>query len=85
MPFGSCVALYNGIESFCQHFRDKFDTIEKDCLKLTPDIQKTYVTTNKRNRKTKKTFDYEGENTGCSKALEGARESFRIAFQSLIP
>ena len=33
---------------------------------------------NKRNRKTKKTFDYEGENTGCTRALEDARESFRI-------
>ena len=30
MSLGSCVALYNGIESFCQHLRDEFDTIEKD-------------------------------------------------------
>ena len=43
---GSCVALYNGIESFCQHLRDDFDTIEKDGLKLTTDIQKTYVSPN---------------------------------------
>ena len=33
---------------------------------------------NKRNRKTKKTFDYEGEDTGCTRALEDRRESFRI-------
>ena len=33
---------------------------------------------NKQNRKTKKTFDYEGENTGSTTALEDARESFRI-------
>ena len=26
----------------------------------------------------KKTFDYEGEDTGCTRALEDARESFRI-------
>ena len=32
----------------------------------------------KRNRKTKKTFDYEGEDTGCTTALEDARASFRI-------
>ena len=33
---------------------------------------------NKQNRKTKKTFDYEGENTGCTRVLEDARGSFRI-------
>ena len=33
---------------------------------------------NKRNRKTKKTFDYEGEDTGCTTAFENVRESFRI-------
>ena len=77
ISLGSCVALYNGIESFCQHLWDEFDTIEKDGLKLTPGIQKTYVSLNKRNRKMKKTFDYEGEDTGCTRALEGARESFR--------
>ena len=42
MSLGSCVALYNGIEIFCQHLRDEFDTIEKDSLKLTTGIQKTY-------------------------------------------
>ena len=78
MYLGSCVALYNGIESFCQHLQDEFDTIENDGLKLTTGIQKTYVSPNKRNRKTKKIFDYEGEDTGCTKALEDARESFRI-------
>ena len=78
MSLGSCVALYNGIESLCQHLWDEFDTIEKDGLKLTTGIQKTYVSQNKRNRKTKKTFDYEGEDTGCTTALEDARESFRI-------
>ena len=26
MSLGSCVALYNGIESFCKHLRDEFDT-----------------------------------------------------------
>ena len=78
MTLGSCVALYNGIESLCQHLWDEFDTIEKDGLKLTTGIQKTYVSQNKRNRKTKKTFDYEGEDTGCTTALEDARESFRI-------
>ena len=35
MSLGSSVALYNRIESFCQHLQDKFDTIEKDDLKLT--------------------------------------------------
>ena len=78
MCLGSCVALYNGIESFCQHLRDDFGTIEKDGLILTTGIQKTYVSPNKRNRKTMKTFDYEGEDTGCTTALEDARESFRI-------
>ena len=33
---------------------------------------------NKRNQKTKKTFDYEGEDTGCTRALDVAREFFRI-------
>ena len=47
-------------------------------MKLTTGIQKTYVSPNKRNRKTKKTFDYEGEDTGCTTALEDARQSFRI-------
>ena len=47
-------------------------------MKLTPGIQKTYVFPNKRNRKTKKTFDYEGEDTGCTTALKDAREFFRI-------
>ena len=28
--------------------------------------------------KNKNTFDYEGEDTGCTTALEDARESFRI-------
>ena len=78
MSLGSCVAFYNGIESFCQHLRDEFDTIEKDGLKLTTCIQKTYASQNKRKRKTKKTFDYEGEDTGCTTALEDAREFFRI-------
>ena len=78
ISLGSCVALYNGIESFCQHLWNEFDTIEKDGLKLTPGIQKTYLSPNKRNRKTKKTFDYEGEDTGCTTALEDARESFSI-------
>ena len=78
MSLGSCVALYNGIESFCQHIRDEFDTIEKDVLKLTTGIQKAYVSPNKQNRKTKMTFDYEGEDTGCTRALENARESFPI-------
>ena len=78
MSFGSCVALHNEIKSFCQHLWDEFDAIEKDGLKLTPGVQKSYVSTNKRNRKTKKTFDYEGEDTGCTEALEDARQSFRI-------
>ena len=41
-------------------------------------MQKTYVSPNKRNRKTKNTFDYEGEDIGCTRALEDARQSFRI-------
>ena len=77
MSLESCVALYNGIMSFCQHSREEFDTIEKDGLKLTTGIQKTYAPQNKQNRKIKKTFDYEGENTGCTRALKDARESFR--------
>ena len=77
MSLGSCVALYNGIKSFCQHIRDEFDTIEKDGLKLTTGIQKAYVSPNKRNQKMK-TFDYEGEYTGCTRALEDAQESFPI-------
>ena len=40
MSLGSCVALYNGIESFCQHAWDEFDTIKKDGLKLATGIQK---------------------------------------------
>ena len=48
------------------------------CLKLTTGIQKVYVYPNKRNRKTKKTFDYEGEDTGCTRALEDSLESFCI-------
>ena len=78
MTLGSCTALYNGIESFCQHLRDEFVTTEKDGLKLTTGMQKTYVFPNKRNRKTKKTFDCEGEDTGYNRALKGARQSFRI-------
>ena len=78
MSLGNCVALYNGIQSLCQYLQDEFDTIKMDGLKLTIGIQKTYVSLNKRNRKTKKTFDYEGEDTGCIRALEDARESFRI-------
>ena len=78
MTLGSCAALYNGIVSFRQHLRDEFDTTEKNGLKLTTGIQKTYVSPNKQNRKTKKTFDYEGEDTGYTRALEDARESFRI-------
>ena len=78
MTLGSCVALYNGIESFYQHLRDDFDTIEKDGLKFTTGMQKTYVSPNKPNQKTKKTFDYEGEDTGYTRALEDAHESFCI-------
>ena len=51
----SYVALYNGIEIFCQCLQDEFNTIEKDGLKLTIGIQKTYASQNKYNRKTKKT------------------------------
>ena len=80
MFLGSFVALYNGIKNLCLHLRDEFDTIEKDGLKLTTGILKTYVSQNKRNRKMKKIFDYEVEDTGCTRALEDARESFRIAF-----
>ena len=78
MSLGSCVAFYNGIESFCQHLWDEFDTIEKDSLKLTIGIQKTYASQNKRKRKTKKTYGYEGENNGCTRALKDAHESFCI-------
>ena len=78
MSLGSCAALYNGIESFCQHLWDEFDTIEKNVLKLTTGIQKIYVSQNKRNTKMKKTFDYEGEDTGCTTTLEDARASFCI-------
>ena len=84
MTLGSCAALYNGIESFCLHLRDEFDKTEKDGLKLTTGIQKTYVSPNKRNRKTKKTFDYEGEDTGYTRALEDARQSFRNGTYFLI-
>ena len=76
MSLGSCIALYNGIESFCWHLRDEFDTIEKDGLKLTTCKQKTYASQNKRNRKTKKTFDHEGEDTGCTRATV---EKLRLA------
>ena len=78
MTLESCAALYNGIERFCQHLRDEFVTTEKDCLKLTTGVQKTYVSPKKRNRKTKKTSDYEGEDTGYTRALEEARQSFCI-------
>ena len=63
VSFGSCFALYNRIEFFCQHLRDKFDTIEKDDLKLTTGTQKTYASQNKCKRKTKKIFDYKREDT----------------------
>ena len=53
MSLRSCVALYNGIQSLCQHLRDEFDTIEKDGLKLTTGIQKTYASQNKRYQKTR--------------------------------
>ena len=43
MSLVSCVALYNGIESFCPHLRDEIDTIKKDGLKLTTCMQKTYA------------------------------------------
>ena len=64
------------MEGFCQHLRDEFDAIEKDGLKLITGMQKTYASQNKRNRLTKKTFDYEGSNTECTRSLEDARESF---------
>ena len=41
-------------------------------------MQKTYASQNKQNRKAKKTFDDEGEDTGYTRALKDARESFRI-------
>ena len=47
-------------------------------MKLTTGIQKTYASPNKRIRKTKKTFNYEGEDIGCTRALNIAREFFRI-------
>ena len=78
MFLGSCVALYSGMKGFCQHLWDKFDTIEKDGLKLTTGIQKTYVSQNKHNQKTKKSFDYERGDTGHTRALEDVRESFCI-------
>ena len=72
---------------FCQHLRDKFDIIEKEGLELTTGIQKTYQSRNKRNHKINTTFDYEGEDTECTRSLEDARKSFRIGtyFKSLIP
>ena len=78
MTLGSCAALYNGIERFGQHLRDEFVTTEKAGLKLTTGMQKTYVSPNKCNRKTKKTLDYEGEDTGYTRALENARQFFCI-------
>ena len=84
MTLGSCAALYNGIENFCQHLREEFLTTEKDGLKLTTDMQKTYVSPNKRNRKTKKTFNYEGEDTGYTRALEDNPLVLELTFQSLI-
>ena len=59
-------------------FPEEFNTIEKDDFKLTTGMQKTYAPQNKRNQKTKKTFDYEGEDTGGTRALEDALESFCI-------
>ena len=84
MTLGSCAALYNGIENFCQHLREEFLTTEKDGLKLTTDMQKTYVSPNKRNRKTKKTFNYEGEDTEYTRALEDNPLVLELTFQSLI-
>ena len=78
MSSGSCVTLCNGIESFCRHLRDELGTIERDGLKLTTSIQTIYASPNKRNRKTKKTFDNEREDNGCTRTLEDVRESFRI-------
>ena len=60
MSLRSYVALFNGIKSSCWHLWDELDTIKKDGLKLTTGILKTYASQNKRNRKTKNTFDYEG-------------------------
>ena len=62
----------------CERFTLQFVATEKDGLKLTTGMQKTYVSSNKHNRKTKKTFDYEGEDTGYTRALEDARQSFCI-------
>ena len=70
--------LYNGLEGFCQHLRDKFDAIEKDALKLATGTEKTYSSQNKRKRKAKKNFDYEGNDASGAGLLEDARESFRI-------
>ena len=88
MTLESCATLYNGIESFCQHLRDEFDTTEKDGLKLTTSIQKTYASQNKRNRKTKKTFNCKGEDTGYTrqelwKMLDNLFV-LELTFQSLI-
>ena len=47
MSLGIWILLYIGIESFCQHLRDEFDTIEKDGLKLTTGKQKTYASQTK--------------------------------------
>ena len=47
-------------------------------MKLITCIQKTYASQNKRNRKKKKTFDYEEEDAGCARVLKDVRESFRI-------
>ena len=87
MSLESCVALYNGIMNFCQHLRDEFDKIEKDGLKLRTGIQKTYASQNKRNRKTKKAFDYEVEDTGCTRLWKMLVNPFvlELTFQSLIP
>ena len=70
--------LYNGLEGFCQHLRDKFDAIEEDALKLTTGTEKTYSSQNKRKRKAKKNFDYEGNDASGAGLLEDACESFRI-------
>ena len=40
--------------------------------------RKTHVSQNKRKGKTEKTFDYEGEDPGYSRALEDAGKSFHI-------
>ena len=78
MVFRKLRSTLHGIQSFCQHLQVNLIQLKKDGLKLTTCIQKTYASQNKRNRKTKKTFDYEGKDTGCSRALEDACESFRI-------